>query len=222
MNVNKVTATVRYSQDSGKGAWKSLELGAEASINEKEDWMKAQVALYGQLAQQFKALWSANNGRTPAEGHQEAAVVPVQASTNGNHALHCLKNTLRVPRNIGVKSMESSLKVGSIKRAGGSSIPIARGRDGTMNDKENGGKEIEMETNRQRLAFHIIDSERELMRRGKSDEGEIEICGMHFAQMSEYRGFAEGTILVITIVSEADCRTCQDDDEEKEIRVGFI
>jgi hypothetical protein len=88
MNVNKVTATVRYSQDSGKGAWKSLELGAEASINEKEDWMKAQVALYGQLAQQFKALWAQNGtaaARDAPDGHQ--VLVPAsntQSSPNGS------------------------------------------------------------------------------------------------------------------------------------------
>jgi hypothetical protein len=58
MNVTKVTATVRFTQDTGKGAWKSLELGCEASINEREDWQTAQATLYGQLAQQFKALWS--------------------------------------------------------------------------------------------------------------------------------------------------------------------
>jgi hypothetical protein len=72
VNVSKVTATIRYSQDTGKGAWKSLELGCEASITEREDWQKAQATLYGQLAQQFKALWS-QNGTTPqgsSEGHQ--------------------------------------------------------------------------------------------------------------------------------------------------------
>jgi hypothetical protein len=57
MNVTKVTATIRYSQDTGKGAWKSLELGGEASINEREDWQAAQATLYGQLARQFKTLW---------------------------------------------------------------------------------------------------------------------------------------------------------------------
>jgi hypothetical protein len=69
MQVNKVTATVRYTQDTGKGAWKSLELGCEASINEREDWLIAQATLYGQLAQQFRELW-ARNGTAP-EGHQE-------------------------------------------------------------------------------------------------------------------------------------------------------
>ena len=79
MNVNKVTATVRYSQDSGKGAWKSLELGIEASIDEREDWQKAQATLYGQLAHQFKALWS-QNGTAP-DTHQEGHLIDAQPSS---------------------------------------------------------------------------------------------------------------------------------------------
>jgi hypothetical protein len=73
VNVTKVTATVRYSQDTGKGAWKSLEIGVEASINEREDWQKTQAHLYSDLAKQFKALWSANGVTTHQEGHQTDA-----------------------------------------------------------------------------------------------------------------------------------------------------
>jgi hypothetical protein len=78
MQVTTVTATVKYTQDTGRGAWKSLELGAEASINEREDWQQAQATLYGQLAQQFKTLWAQNGSASmnAPEGHQ----VPVQAS----------------------------------------------------------------------------------------------------------------------------------------------
>ncbi|HZA22344.1 MAG TPA: hypothetical protein VFA32_07030 [Dehalococcoidia bacterium] len=85
MNVNKVTATVKYTQDTGKGVWKSLELGCEASINEREDWQTAQATLYGQLAQQFKALWS-QNGVVPhvhaPEGHR-IDVQPSQHESGG-------------------------------------------------------------------------------------------------------------------------------------------
>jgi hypothetical protein len=82
MQVNRVTATVRYSQDTGKGAWKSLELGCDASIDPKEDWQKAQASLYGQLAQQFKTLWS-QNGTAPEhalEGRQIDAQAPTTQS----------------------------------------------------------------------------------------------------------------------------------------------
>jgi hypothetical protein len=66
MNVIKVTATVRYSQDTGKGSWKSLELGCEATVSETEDAFKAQATLYGQLARQFRELWQ-KNGTAPAQ-----------------------------------------------------------------------------------------------------------------------------------------------------------
>ena len=36
MKVEKVSATIRYSQDTGKGAWKVIELGAEASVSDRE------------------------------------------------------------------------------------------------------------------------------------------------------------------------------------------
>jgi hypothetical protein len=81
MQVNKVTATVRYSQDTGKGAWKSLELGCEANINEREDWMVAQATLYGQLAQQFKALWSQNGTASHAQEAPEAPRIDAQPSS---------------------------------------------------------------------------------------------------------------------------------------------
>jgi hypothetical protein len=45
MKVTTVTATLRFSQDSGKGAWKSLELGAEAQVAPNEEWAEAQAYL---------------------------------------------------------------------------------------------------------------------------------------------------------------------------------
>ena len=51
MEVNKISATIRYSQDTGKGSWKVVELGAEASISDREFWQQAQSELYYQLTQ---------------------------------------------------------------------------------------------------------------------------------------------------------------------------
>jgi hypothetical protein len=79
MNVNKVTATVRYSLDTGHG-WKSLELGAEASLDPKERWQPAQAQLYAELASQFKALW-AQNGNGHPETRQEGHRIDAQASS---------------------------------------------------------------------------------------------------------------------------------------------
>ena len=77
MKVEKIHATIAFSQDTGKGAWKRLEIGAEATIDAREQWQAAQAHLYADLAKQFKALWS-QNGATPQA--QEAPVVAVQLS----------------------------------------------------------------------------------------------------------------------------------------------
>ena len=42
LEVNKISANIRYSQDTGKGAWKVVELGAEATISDREHWTQAQ------------------------------------------------------------------------------------------------------------------------------------------------------------------------------------
>ncbi len=48
MKVEKVSATIRYSQDTGKGAWKVIEIGAEGSVDTRENWQAAQAYLcYG-------------------------------------------------------------------------------------------------------------------------------------------------------------------------------
>ena len=74
MKVEKISAVVRYSQDTGKGAWKVIELGAEGSISEREDWKQSQAELYHTLTHQLRTLWAngstngtAVNGRGGAE-----------------------------------------------------------------------------------------------------------------------------------------------------------
>ena len=64
MKVEKISATIRYSQDTGKGAWKVIEIGAEASVSDREFWKQAQSELYYQLTDQLRQLW--NNGSTAA------------------------------------------------------------------------------------------------------------------------------------------------------------
>jgi len=49
MKVTTVTATIRYSQDTGHGAWKVIELGAEGSVDAREQWQAAQAFLYAEL-----------------------------------------------------------------------------------------------------------------------------------------------------------------------------
>ena len=76
MKVEKVSATIRYSQDTGKGAWKVIEIGAEGTVDTRENWQAAQAYLYAELGKQLKTLWhngngAALNGAGGAESHVE-------------------------------------------------------------------------------------------------------------------------------------------------------
>jgi hypothetical protein len=64
MHVDRVTATIRFSQNTGRGAWKSLELGAEAQVAPNENWHTTQQELYHQLAERMRGLWANGNGKT--------------------------------------------------------------------------------------------------------------------------------------------------------------
>jgi hypothetical protein len=77
MHVKLVKATARYSQDTGKGAWKSLELGAEADIAPTEDWQEAEVELYQKVTGLLRALWANGNGK--AEAQEQAINVPIES-----------------------------------------------------------------------------------------------------------------------------------------------
>ncbi|HZA24226.1 MAG TPA: hypothetical protein VFA32_16760 [Dehalococcoidia bacterium] len=76
MRVTIVTATLRYSAET-KGAWRSIEVGAEATLtNSDEPWETAQQELYHRLGQQLKALWINGNGKAEAQ----------EQPTSGNQA----------------------------------------------------------------------------------------------------------------------------------------
>ena len=44
-----VGANIHYSQDTGHGARKVVELGTEATVDQQHNWIDAQAALYQQL-----------------------------------------------------------------------------------------------------------------------------------------------------------------------------
>lgn len=76
MRVTMVKATLRYSAET-KGAWRSIELGAEAALtNSEEDWRAAQTDLYHRLTQQLKTLW--NNGASKERQGQPEPAPPAQ------------------------------------------------------------------------------------------------------------------------------------------------
>ncbi len=84
------SATIRYSQDTGHGAWKVIELGAEASVSDREFWKQAQSELYYQLGDQLRQLWhngtsAALNGAGGAETAIAGASGPEPSQTSREH-----------------------------------------------------------------------------------------------------------------------------------------
>ena len=79
MKVTTVSASVRFSKKMDDGAFKTVELSAEATLAPQEPWQQAQGNLYDQLGQQLKALWSARNGGEQRNGDQTT-----QDTTNGH------------------------------------------------------------------------------------------------------------------------------------------
>ena len=78
----------------------SLEIGAEGSVDAKENWQVAQASLYGQLSQQLKVLWS--NGQKAQDGPQEpteAASEPEPTETPAMPPEHyCLEHQTEFKR----------------------------------------------------------------------------------------------------------------------------
>ena len=77
MKVTTVSASVRYSMALGDGVHKTVELSAEAMLDDGEMWKMAQANLYEELTGQLKALWG--------NGTQQAPGSPERGSNGSNH-----------------------------------------------------------------------------------------------------------------------------------------
>jgi hypothetical protein len=81
MNVHIVSANIRYSAEA-KGAWRTIELGAEAAVAPNEDWHIAQEQLYHRLGQQMKSLWNNGSGSGKALSGSESHVQPTPPTSS--------------------------------------------------------------------------------------------------------------------------------------------
>ena len=71
MKVNTISATLKYSRQLQDGEWKGIEVGAEASVNSKEDWKAAQKTLYEELAGQLATLFNNSSQKVPQKPSEE-------------------------------------------------------------------------------------------------------------------------------------------------------
>ncbi len=70
MRVFNVAVNIRYAKEI-EGAWKTVEVGAEATVEEGEQWTLCQQGLFAQLSAQLREVWAmwAKNGRGPEPVH---------------------------------------------------------------------------------------------------------------------------------------------------------
>ena len=73
--MTKISVSYRYSRDSGHGAWKTVELGAEADIGPDDYWMDAQKELRRQIDYQMQKLWNV----------KESIEEPIEEAEDGGH-----------------------------------------------------------------------------------------------------------------------------------------
>jgi hypothetical protein len=67
MRIATVSASVRFSKALGDGQHKTVELSAEAFLDDDEVWTEAQGNLYRELGQQLKTLWANGNSKAAQE-----------------------------------------------------------------------------------------------------------------------------------------------------------
>jgi hypothetical protein len=79
MKVDRVSVGIKFSKDTGQG-WKTVDVGAEGSVSEDEDWFLSQQALYTQLAVQLRQLWQQNG---VVQGHApDGPTKPIAGSSD--------------------------------------------------------------------------------------------------------------------------------------------
>jgi hypothetical protein len=76
MRIATVSASVRFSKALGDGQHKTVELSAEASLDDDEVWTEAQGSLYHQLGEQLKTLWANGKAQEDPESHAKPTPAP--------------------------------------------------------------------------------------------------------------------------------------------------
>ncbi|HZA22488.1 MAG TPA: hypothetical protein VFA32_07775 [Dehalococcoidia bacterium] len=105
MRVTQIEAHVRYSADTGRGAWKTIELAAQASIDSAENWEGALSCLYDSLVAQFRDKWQNGPAQPATNGHPADPETtpphenPAMATTEANQHFCQVHQTLFRRRN---------------------------------------------------------------------------------------------------------------------------
>ena len=123
MKVERVTASIRYSKEE-KSAWKTVELGAEASIDPGGDWFLSQQALYAALTAQLRTVWGQKNGHSP-EHAQNGSEKPVEGTWEEIQSYHHPRPRYGLPvPHISARNTKSRLR--NSRRTANSGTPTKR------------------------------------------------------------------------------------------------
>jgi hypothetical protein len=66
MDIRSISVHIRYSKPLADGSHKTVEISAKGSLAPGEDWHKAEVALYHELGETMKYIFSGNGFGKPA------------------------------------------------------------------------------------------------------------------------------------------------------------
>jgi hypothetical protein len=69
MEVDRIKVSIRFSKDTGKGAWHTIEVGAEATVEPNDDWGASQIELHEDLANHLRQLFG-----TPVKDQEEPEI----------------------------------------------------------------------------------------------------------------------------------------------------
>jgi len=84
MDVTSITVHIRYSKSLADGSYKTVELGAERTLNPDEDYHEAQVALYHELGETMKYVFS-GNGAGKSQNSPEKPAPPQPETQQSKH-----------------------------------------------------------------------------------------------------------------------------------------
>lgn len=80
MYITIVKANVRYSKQLSQGEYKTLELGAEASILPGDDWSLCQKSLYDTLSNNLTEIWDTKPKEKPESNTESNTSSPINTN----------------------------------------------------------------------------------------------------------------------------------------------
>ena len=94
MKITNISANIRFSKALDDGSYKTIQLGAEATVKSQESWREAQSKLYEQLGQNLKRLWASRNGKERLETSKDTVKdqIPLSGQSRASQEHFCVEH----------------------------------------------------------------------------------------------------------------------------------